>query len=55
VIKLWIDEKWKYVVIDDKIPCGIDKKPFFSATKNLRYSFVSLIEKALAKIYGNYK
>jgi hypothetical protein len=55
VIKLWVDERWKYVITDDKIPCGIDNKPYFSAVKNLRYSFVSLVEKGLAKIYGNYK
>lgn len=42
-------------MIDDKLPCGLDGKPYFSCSLNFRYSFISLIEKAVAKIYGNYK
>ena len=55
MIKLWIEERWRYILIDDKIPCGIDSKPYFSMGYNLRFSFVSLIEKAMAKIHGSYK
>ncbi len=54
-MKLWIDERWRYVVIDNKVPCGLNGRTFFSVSANYRYSFVSLIEKALAKIYGSYK
>lgn len=55
VIKVWVEERWRYVVIDDKIPCMQDKKPFFSSVSDCRYSFISLVEKALAKMYGTYK
>ena len=43
------------MVIDSKVPCGLNGLPFFSASTNFRYCFVSLIEKALAKIHGSYK
>lgn len=55
VIKLWVEERWKFVVIDDKIPCGLDNRPYFSSSPNLKVSFVSLIEKAMAKLHGTYK
>jgi hypothetical protein len=42
-------------VIDDKIPCGMDDRPYFSYSPNIKLSFVSLIEKAMAKLHGTYK
>jgi hypothetical protein len=55
VVRVWVEERWRYVVIDDKLPCGLDGKPFFSASPNYRLGFVSLLEKALAKAHGTYK
>jgi hypothetical protein len=54
VIRLFIKERWRYVVIDSKVPCAADKTPFFSSVANLRFSFMSLIEKAYAKALGSY-
>lgn len=55
MIKLFIAEKWKYVVVDNKIPCSLDNSPFFASVANKRYAYMSLIEKAYAKVHGSYK
>jgi hypothetical protein len=54
VIRLFIKEQWKYVVIDSKLPCAPDKTPFFSSVTGHRFSFMALIEKAYAKALGSY-
>ena len=54
VVRLFIKEQWKYVIIDNKIPCAADKTPFFSSVIGHRFSFMAIIEKAYAKALGNY-
>ena len=48
-------EKWAYVIIDGKIPCNSDNEPLFSVSADRKHQWVSLIEKAYAKIKGSYK
>jgi len=56
VIRLFIDLKWVYVIVDERIP--IDSKtrlPCFGRCRNINEMWVSLIEKAFAKVYGCYE
>ena len=55
VFRFYSREKWAYVIVDNKIPCSSDNEPFFSRSKSPVLSWVSLIEKAYAKLKGNYK
>ena len=54
VFRFMKDNKWRYVTIDDKIPCGKDKKPLFAKSNTLKEFWISLFEKAYAKLHGNY-
>jgi calpain len=58
VFKFFKNSQWIYVVIDDKIPCysgSIDNPVIVFAKCNSENEFwVSLIEKAFAKLHGNY-
>ena len=52
--------KWRYVIIDDRIPCikvieGVPLKPYFGHCRSQNEFWVSLIEKAYAKIHGAYQ
>ena len=44
----------KQVALDDYIPCGDNEGPIFSKNAGTEL-WVLLIEKAYAKLYGNYK
>jgi hypothetical protein len=55
VVRLFIKEQWRYVVVDSKIPCAADKTPFFSSVTGHRFSFMAIIEKAYAKALGSYQ
>ena len=56
---IWLCDsgEWKNVIIDDYIPCIISKKnqliPYFSKIRG-NDIWVSLLEKAYAKLYGSY-
>jgi hypothetical protein len=43
------------VIIDDKIPCNNEGQPLFAKSGNGTCSYVSLIEKAYAKLKGSYE
>lgn len=43
------------MIVDNKIPCNNNNEPIFSFDKNKKYSWISLIEKAFAKVKGCYK
>lgn len=48
--------KWRYVIIDDRIPCyKSNKTPVFARCKNLEELWVPLIEKAYAKLHCCYE
>lgn len=41
-------------MIDNKIPCNNENLPMFCHAKGIRTNWISLIEKAYAKIKGSY-
>jgi hypothetical protein len=47
--------KWRYVFIDDFIACFPSGKVYFSRNVNPNETFVMLLEKAYAKLYGCYE
>jgi calpain len=55
VMKFFKDFKWRYVIIDERLPCyrgnGL---PAFGKNKELHELWVPLIEKAYAKLHGCY-
>ena len=55
VFKFFVKEQWIYVLIDNKIPCNSDNEPIFSTSIDKKNSWISLIEKAYAKVKGSYK
>lgn len=56
VLRFFKDFKWKYVIIDDRLPCGKNNaQPVFGKCKNLHELWVPLIEKAYAKLHGCYE
>lgn len=47
---------WRYVIIDSKIPCFEgSRSPIFAKSKQPNEFWVSLVEKAYAKLHGNYE
>uniref|UniRef100_A0A914BXI1 Calpain-15 n=1 Tax=Acrobeloides nanus TaxID=290746 RepID=A0A914BXI1_9BILA len=53
-IRLCADGLWQTVVVDDFFPCEARSKSMAFAVGRKNQLWVPLIEKALAKIYGNY-
>ncbi|KAI6189762.1 hypothetical protein M3Y97_00043700 [Aphelenchoides bicaudatus] len=53
-IRLCIDGIWKTVVVDDSFPCHQNNKMMIFGVGRNNQLWVSLIEKALAKIFGSY-
>uniref|UniRef100_A0A7E4UTJ3 Calpain catalytic domain-containing protein n=1 Tax=Panagrellus redivivus TaxID=6233 RepID=A0A7E4UTJ3_PANRE len=53
-IRLCVDGLWQTVLVDDFFPCHKRSKSMVFAVGRNNQLWVSLIEKALAKIYGNY-
>jgi len=51
-IRFYKNGKWKHVTIDDRIPCGPTGKPLYGTCRDPRQIWVSLLEKAYAKING---
>jgi hypothetical protein len=46
--------EWLYVIIDDFLPCNPDGELLFASCKQSNRFWVSLIEKAYAKLHWNY-
>ncbi|PSR95355.1 Calpain-type cysteine protease [Actinidia chinensis var. chinensis] len=47
--------EWVPVVVDDWIPCESPGKPAFATSKKVNELWVSLLEKAYAKLHGSYE
>lgn len=58
VIRFFKDYGWRYVVIDNRLPCygeaGQDPALVFASCEDSSEYWVPLIEKAYAKLHGNY-
>ena len=56
VFKFFKNFRWRYVIIDERIPCyKSNKTPVFARCKDLSELWVPLIEKAYAKIHHWYE
>ena len=56
VFRFFRDFKWRYVIIDRRIPCfKSNSEPVFGRCKNLWETWVPLIEKGYAKLNGCYE
>lgn len=54
VIRFMKNYEWHYVIMDDRLPCRDDKTPIYAKDRALQEFWVALIEKAYAKLHGNY-
>jgi hypothetical protein len=54
-LKFYKTGKWRYVHIDDHIPCRQSGKVHYTRNANPNELFAMLIEKAYAKLHGNYE
>ena len=54
-VKLFKEGRWRYVHIDDKIPCDMAGVPLFSRSTNQNAAWILLLEKAYAKLHGCYE
>ena len=54
VFRFYKDYQKRYVIIDDKIPCRQNKVPVYGQDPENNEFWVSLIEKAYAKLHGSY-
>jgi hypothetical protein len=57
VCRFYKDCTWKYVIIDDRIPCHDTRngQPAFARCRDPEELWVPLIEKSYAKLHGSYK
>ncbi|KAF0982122.1 hypothetical protein FDP41_011983 [Naegleria fowleri] len=55
VIRLYYENKWQNVTVDDRIPCGRDGLPCYGRCTSKNEFWVSILEKAVAKLLGSYE
>jgi hypothetical protein len=55
VVRLFRNRTWVNVIVDDLIPCSPSGRPIFASNKTGNEFWVSIIEKAYAKICGSYR
>jgi hypothetical protein len=53
-LKFFKAAKWRYVHIDDRLPCTKGGKIYYARCKDMNETWVPLMEKAYAKIHGCY-
>ncbi|KAK2438390.1 calpain-type cysteine protease family [Trifolium repens] len=54
-VRFCVQGEWIPVVVDDWIPCELPGKPAFATSKKGIELWVSLLEKAYAKLHGSYE
>eukprot|EP01006_Ploeotia_vitrea_P031037 TRINITY_DN63362_c0_g1_i1.p1 TRINITY_DN63362_c0_g1~~TRINITY_DN63362_c0_g1_i1.p1 ORF type:complete len:938 (+),score=61.09 TRINITY_DN63362_c0_g1_i1:28-2841(+) len=54
-VKFFVNGKWRYIVIDDHIPCTKDGAPAFTHPTTGEECWLMLLEKAIAKLHGSYQ
>ncbi|KAK6145065.1 hypothetical protein DH2020_021885 [Rehmannia glutinosa] len=54
-VRFCIQGEWVPVVVDDWIPCELPGKPAFATSRKGNELWVSLLEKAYAKLHGSYE
>ncbi|KAL3654770.1 Calpain-type cysteine protease dek1 [Castilleja foliolosa] len=54
-VRFCIQGEWVPVVVDDWIPCESPGKPAFATSKKSNELWVSILEKAYAKLHGSYE
>ena len=60
-LKFWKEGAWRYVHIDDQIPCRFDGKPLYASASRCAdgaddgEAWPLLLEKAYAKLHGSYE
>jgi hypothetical protein len=55
VIRLYYNNEWQNVTIDDRIPCSTSGQPSFGHNALKNEMWVVLLEKAVAKLLGGYQ
>ncbi|KAH9329441.1 hypothetical protein KI387_001549 [Taxus chinensis] len=54
-VRFCIQGEWVPVVVDDWIPCESRGKPAFATSRKVNELWVSILEKAYAKLHGSYE
>ncbi|XP_004309330.1 PREDICTED: calpain-15-like, partial [Fragaria vesca subsp. vesca] len=54
-VRFCIQGEWVHVVVDDWIPCESPGKPAFATSRKGNELWISLLEKAYAKLHGSYE
>jgi len=52
-IRLYINEEWRYIIVDDYIPVE-NGKAIVSHSSDVNEIHTMILEKAIAKLYGSY-
>jgi len=53
--RFYKDGHWRFIVTDDRIPCGATGKPAFASCRDKNELWVPVLEKCYAKLHGNYE
>ena len=54
-VKFFKSGRWRYVHVDDRIPCGRNGTPHFARSVDPSETWVMVVEKAYAKLHGCYE
>lgn len=54
-IKFYINGEWRYIHLDDRIPCTPAMDYLYAHSRNKNEIWIPLLEKAFAKVFGSYE